>query len=369
VHREFVILAVLVGIAVAALLMTRAFAASNEAMRLKDARAWYTEGERAVQEGDLDTAVAAFRRAAAKSPDNRAYRLALAHALTVDQQDEAARQLLLGLRQEQPEDPETNLQLARLEARRGDRTAVGRYYQSAIVGLWRADQRPTQRQVRTEFIEFLLNNGERDRALSELLVLEATLPDDVASQLTVGKMMLAAGDATRAADHFARALHLAPDNQVALAGAGEASFLLKDYAHARQYLDALTDDTGRTRDLRTLTRLVFDADPLAPRLPMSERMRRLAADVAQVIPRLEQCQARPPGERVDRGVDLDSILVDVRDLDATLSARKQAIASDEIEAGFDVVLRGERLAERACGSPEPFDQALLLIAERHHLEE
>lgn len=369
VHREVVILAVLVGITVAAFLVTRAFAASNEALRLQDGRAWYTLGERALQEGDLETALAALRRATAKNPDEPTYRLALAHALTAGQQDEAARQLLLGLRQEQPEDAETNLQLARLEVRRGDRTAVGRYYQTAIVGLWRAEQRPTQRQVRIEFIEFLLNHGERDRALSELLVLEASLPDDAPSQLAAGKMLLATGDARRAADHFARVLRLAPNDQVALAGAGEASFLLNDYARARRYLNALSEDTERTRELRTLTELVFGSDPLAPRLLMSERRRRLADGLTQAIRRLETCQTRTTSERLDGRVDLESLLVNARELDATLSARSRPTTSDQIEAGFDVVLRGERLADRACGSSEPLDRALLLIARRHGLED
>lgn len=99
-------------------------------------------GEQALQRGDLEAAVAALRRATGKDPNDAGYRLALARALMAAHQDEAARQLLLGLREQQPEDSETNLQLARLEVRRGDRTAVGRYYQTAIVGLWPADQRP-----------------------------------------------------------------------------------------------------------------------------------------------------------------------------------------------------------------------------------
>jgi tetratricopeptide (TPR) repeat protein len=369
VHREIAILAVLVGVTVAAFLVTRRFAASNEILRLQDGRDWYTLGERALQEGDLETAGAALRRATAKAPNDPAYRLALAHALTAGHQDEAARQLLLGLREQQPEDPETNLELARLEVRRGDRTAVGRYYQTAIVGLWKPEQRPTQRQVRTEFIEFLLNHGERDRALSELLVLDASLPDDGSSQLAAGKMLLAAGDARRAADHFARVLHLDPNDQVALAGAGEASFELNDYARARRYLNALKEDTARTRELRLLTDLVIGNDPLAPRLPMSERRRRLAASLAQVIRRLKACQARTPTERVDAGVDLERLLVDASELDATLNARNRPTTTDQIEAGFDLVSRGERIADRACGSPDPLDRALLLIARRHGLED
>lgn len=233
VHREIVFLTVLVGVTVAVFFATRGFAVSNKILRLKDARAWYKRGEQALQGGDLEAAVAALRRATGKDPNDAGYRLALARALTAAHQDEAARQMLLGLREQQPEDSETNLELARLEARRGDRTAVGRYYQTAIVGLWPAAQRPAQRRVRTEFIEFLLEHGERDRALSELLVLEAGLPDDGPSQRTAGRMLLAAGDARRAAAHFSRALRVDPNDQVALAGAGEASFEVNDWPIGR----------------------------------------------------------------------------------------------------------------------------------------
>lgn len=301
VHREIVFLAVLVGVTAGVFFVTRRFAMSNEALRLQDARAWYVTGEQALQGGDLEAAVAALQRATGKDPNDAGYRLALAGALMAAHQEEVARQLLLGLREQQPEDSETNLQLARLEARRGDRTAVGRYYQTAIVGLWPAEQRPAQRQVRTEFIEFLLDHGERDRALSELLVLEASLPDDGPSQRNAGSMLLAAGDARRAADHFARALRLDPNDQVARAGAGEASFELSDYAHARQYLNALKEDTDRSKELRTVTNLVLSNDPLAPRLPIGERRRRLADNLAQVTRRLEACQARTPVERRDAG--------------------------------------------------------------------
>jgi Tfp pilus assembly protein PilF len=368
VHREIVILAVLMAVTVATFVVTRRFASSNETLRLQDGRAWYTQGQRALEGAHVETALVALRRAVAKDPNDVTYRLALAHALIAAHEDETARQLLLELRDQQPEDSETNLLLARIEARRGDRTAVGRYYQTAIVGLWPAEQRPAQRRVRTEFIEFLLDHGERDRALSELLVLEASLPDDGPSQRTAGRMLLAAGDARRAAAHFSQALRLDPNDQIARAGAAEASFELNDYAHARQYLDALEEDTDRSKELRTMTDLVLSNDPLAPRLPIGERRRRLAADLAQMTRRLDACQARTPAERRQAGVDLQPLLTEALGLDTTLNARNRPSSSDQIEAGFDVVVRGERLADRACGSPDPLDRAILLIARRHGAE-
>ena len=368
VHREVVILVVLIAVTVVTFFVTRRFAASNEALRRQDARAWFSRGERARQAGDLDTAVTALRRAATKDPNELKYRLALARALIAAHQDEAATQLLLELRDQQPEDSETNLELARLEERRGDEPAAGRYFQTAIVGLWKAEQRPAQRQARTEFIEFLLNHGERDRALSELLELETSLPDDEPSQVAAGRMLLASGDARRALVHFARALSHDANDQTALAGAAEAAFEMNDYVGSRRYLTALQDNTARTTELRTLTGLVLTHDPLAPRLPASERRNRLAADLAQVIGHLEACQARSSTNRRNASVDLEPPLAEARALDAGLRASKRT-APDQVDAGFDVVVRGERAADRACGSPDLLDRAILLTARRHGLED
>ena len=281
-------------IAVAAFIVTRRFAAANEAMRVRDAETWYASGQQALERRDLDAAVTALRRATARNPEAVTYRLALAQALTVAEQDDAARQLLLGLREMQPEDSETNLRLARLERRRGDTGAASRYYEAAILGLWKGEQRLAQRQVRTEFIRFLLSHGERDRALSELLVLEGSLGEDDSSQLQAAELLLQAGDAARALAHFERALEANRGSQPALAGAAEAAFALGDYARAQRYLQTLTADTDRTKELRTVTDLVIAGDPLAPRLTPAERSRRLQSALSHTIDRVDGCRGRTP---------------------------------------------------------------------------
>jgi hypothetical protein len=180
-------------------------------------------------------------------------------------------------------------------------------------------------------------------------------------------MLLTAGDAHRAADHFARALRLDPNNRLALAGAGESSFLLGDYLSARRYLKLINGDTERLEELRTLTDLVLDNDPLAPRLQMTERRRRLADDLAQVVRRIEACQLRNPAERLDPRVDLETPLAEARGFEATLRARNTLSSSDQIDAGFDIVYRAVGVVDRACGSPELLDRAVRLIGQRHGL--
>lgn len=366
VDREMVILATLVAVTIAVFFVTRRFAAANDVMRRKDAEAWYVVGTDALQRGDLGTATPAFRRAARKDPDNPVYRRTLATSLMSSHEDEAALQLLLQLHEEQADDAETDLQLARLEARRGDSTAAGRYYQSAIVALWQLAQRPARQQVLTEFVQFLLKQGRRDRALAELLVLEAGLSDDLLSQVAAGTMLLAAGDARRAMAHFEKALLIAPADVASLAGAGESAFELGDYARALRHFNRMGTDTDRSRELRPVIDLVLGSDPLAPRLRISERRRRLADGLSRVVRRLDACGTRAP--RIDAGVDVSRVQIEAAELEKTLASPGTLISSDDIEASFDVVYRGTLAADRACGSPEYFDRALLLIARRHGLE-
>jgi hypothetical protein len=87
-------------------------------------------------------------------------------------------------------------------------------------------------------------------------------------------------------------------------------------------------------------------------------------DVEQAKRRLELCQggAQTP-------VALDSVLADLRTLDATLAEQIGPSPSDQIEDGLDLTARAERLADSACGAPDPADKALVLIARRHGFDE
>jgi tetratricopeptide (TPR) repeat protein len=212
-----------------------------------------------------------------------------------------------------------------------------------------------------------LSHGERDRALSELLVLEGSLSENEASQLQAAEMFLQARDPARALTHFERALQANGDSQPALAGAGQAAFALGDYAGAHRYLQALTADTDRTKELRTLTDLVIAGDPLAPRLTPAERSRRLQSALLHTIDRVDGCRGRTPAGSAE--TELAAVLDDARPLMSTLTGKGGAFTHDHIETTFDVVVRGERLAERVCGSPDPFARALLLVASRHRLGE
>jgi len=177
IHREILRLGFLAAIAVTAFFLTKALAASNRNLNLRNAAQWYSRGEALVRAGDLDDAIDAFRRATVGSRDDRSYQLALARALVLKHDYDAARALLLRIRESAPEDPQLNLDLARVAAARQDVTEATRFYHDALYAPWAPSETETRRAVRVELIRFLVAHDQNSRAWAELLAAQADIPD------------------------------------------------------------------------------------------------------------------------------------------------------------------------------------------------
>ena len=228
IHREILQIGVLILIAVVGFFATRAIAANNREVTLRDAEAWYERGQRLMSAGRVEEAIASLRRASVRNRYERKYARALAKALERNGDTEAARAALLTLREASPEDAEVNLALARLAARRQDVTEALRFYHNALYAPWPAESAGDRREVRFELIDFLLQHDQAGRALSELLAMAADLPDDAAAHVRVGQLFARAGDARKALDQYQRALRVAPADRTALAGAGTSAFTIGD---------------------------------------------------------------------------------------------------------------------------------------------
>lgn len=366
IHRELVLLAGLSAVTVAAFFLTRAAAVSNEALGRQDAAAWFDRAERQRVGGSREAALMALRRAVARDSGNREYRLALAGELAAGGQLDEADRVLSALRESDPEDPAANLQLARLEAQRSNVDVSRRYYQSALAAIWRPEQDDVRRAVRLELVDFLLEHGDRARALSELLVMTATLPEARAVHVQVGTRLLRAGDSRRALDRFTRVLREEPDHPDALAGAGAAAFELGDYAGARRYLNAASDADPRTVDLREVTRLVLAADPLEARIGAAERRNRAEAVVQRARVVLDACLAAAPGDRRDV---LEPLHAELQAFASTFRARSRRDPRDVSEEALELAYRVEASVEQACGpATAALDRAILLIGRRHGLD-
>lgn len=359
VHREIVQLVVLIAVAVVAFALTRAVAASNHDTNLRDAADWYAQGQRQIQVGDLDAAVAAFRRAAVKNPGARQYMLALARALAGKRLDAEARSTLVALRESSPEDAEVNIELARLAAVRQDVTEAVRYYHNALYSPWSSAQTDARRQVRLELARFLIAHAQASPAISELLISSVDTPDTAAAHVELARLFSEAGDLPHASDQFASALKREPENGPALAGAGETAFRAGDYVAARRYLRRAPADAAVT-DMKNVADLVVSSDPLASRLPSTERQRRLIAVFTYAGRRLEACVAA--GGTAE--ADMSSLQREAASFKRKL--KPPAIReSDTLEAGADLSLRIVTAAARHCPPLTSMDRALDLIARSH----
>jgi tetratricopeptide (TPR) repeat protein len=361
IHQELLKLATLIALAIAAFFVTRAIAASNRGMTERDAAEWYARGTSALNDGDSTRALEAFRHASVMKRGERQYTLAFVRALVATHQPDAAERALLGLRESGPDDPEVNLELARIDAARGDAAAALRYYHNALYAPWPAEQAETRRAVRLELIRFLLTTRQSGRAESELVALSSDLPNTLALHLQVGDLFRSVGDTQRALDQFEQALGLAPQDRRALAGAGREAFAIGDYEKAQRYLRDLPDASGELRDIRAVADLVLSEDPLATRIGSSARRHRLTDALSHVSQALEHCTALPEHSQAQVLFQLvDETLAFTNNL-----ARNNALENDTIENGLELVNRGERSVTSVCPPAQPVDRALMIIAARH----
>lgn len=365
IHREILQLAILIVLAVAAFFLTRALAASNRRNSLQDGADWYQRGQQQLDAGQVDAAIDAFRRAAVRNRDETRYVLALARAMMMKEDEAGARSALLALRESAPEDPDINLQLARLAAQRHDVTEALRYYHNTLYAPWPIEQTDARRQVRFELIRFLLTHNQTNRAVSELAAVSTDLPDDETVHVQVAELLAQAGDSRQALGRFQSALRLAPDSGPALAGAGLAAFQLGDYLLARKYLRGAPPNIGHVSETAALVELILANDPLARRIGAASRARRLTANFSYAEQRLSDCLERRAGEPAT-AQEMD-LLREAQTFDAQLklpTIREQ----DTVEAGVDLISRIERQASQTCPPVTAFDRALILIGGQHGVD-
>jgi Flp pilus assembly protein TadD len=356
VRRETVRLVILTTVASAAFVGTRALAQRAEHLAVKDAAAWYARGQQLLAEADAEAAAVAFRRATMKHRGEKPYVLALADALVQGGSPDPAIRALAGLREQNPEDVDVNLALARLARSRGDRTEAVRYYQHAIYAP--VAEAGSARTLRLELVEFLLESGQPERANSELVAASLNVPDDPSVRLDLADLFLRAGNATRAAEQYQLVLERDPTNLGALEGAVAAAFALADYRRVAQYRLPDTASSDAVAQV-AIARAVLSRDPLANRLPAAERRRRLVLNVTYIEERWREC-------RTARGqsADYPASLIELR-----AATRRTGIGRDNeaLEAGLVTLDRLRQELEQLCDTVTPIDRALAIITRSHDL--
>ncbi len=296
-QREIALLVVLCAIAVALFLMTRSLAAWTRGITAQTAATWYARGQQSVRDGNITEAITDYRRAVGADRSSVRYQLALARTLSDAGLGSEAEQLLVRLRDVNPDDVEINYRLARLASAKGLTADAVRYYNDALYGIDHGGAPVERYRIRTELVAFLLDRGDRDSAEAELGPLVRELPDEAGAHSEAARLADQAGDDSLALREFIRAAALDPKDPEAPAAAGQIAFQLGDFATTQEQLEA-AQRRGSTdeRVARTLAaaRLAQRVDPLGPRVAMAERARRLQAGLIWAIGRLDACTATGP---------------------------------------------------------------------------
>lgn len=327
---------------------------------------WYLRGEAALQANRPEEAVDDFHTALVYARDNTVYQKRLAEALVKAKHLAEATVYLRTLWVRQPGDGAVNLELARLSASAHNVPETIRYYQNAVFGVWESNPEASRREVRFELCKFLLAEGERNAAESELIALQADLPADAQLHTQVGNMFVQVEDYRRALTEFQRALKLDPKKPAAWAGAGEASYRLADFPQARRYFQRAIELNPKNQEAALkleITRMIIDLDPFQRRLSQEESERRTIKDFRKALSRLRQCAQT-------RGVNLQtqqeagpfaSVYSSAKRMQPKVSRDILRGNPDLINDVMDLVTQMEETAQQACGTPSASDQALLMI--------
>src|SRR5271168_4039867 len=336
-------------------------------------RKLYTQGLAEAGAGRYDGAIAAFRAALTCEPTNSQYQLSLARALR-DSNDprrlDEAESYLIALWQRAPQDAAVNLALARVAAHRGSIEDATRYYHNAMYGVWNSDPEANRSKARVELIQFLLKQGARDQAASELMALATALPPDPAAHLQAAKLFGKAQDDTGELAQYEEVLHLDPANPAALAGAGGVAYRAGDYVTARPYLQAAVNANPQDSDPRQLlatTDLILHDDPFLSHISDAERNRRITAAFAQAQKRLTEC-AQQTNVDLKTATSVATPLANLQSLwtnaKPDLARLRSPAETDLPDALMDIVLQIEQQTAATCGQPQGLDLALLLISQK-----
>jgi tetratricopeptide (TPR) repeat protein len=328
---------------------------------------WYQRGEAALAADRPEEAVDDFHTALVYARDNTLYQKRLAEALVKANHVAEAEVYLRTLWVRQPGDGTVNLELAKLAANAHNVPEAIRYYHGAVFGVWETSPEANRRQVRIELCKFLLAEGERNAAESELIALQAELPPDAGLHTQVGLMFVQVEDYRRALNEFQQALKLNPKQPGAWAGAGEASYRLADYTSARRYFQRAIELDPKNQEAALkleISRLVIDLDPFQRRLSQAERGRRTIAAFQQALSRLKQCaQSRGVNLQTEQAAGpFASVYSNVKKMQPRVSRRILRRNPDLITTVMDLVMQMEETAQQACGTPPAADQALLMIS-------
>jgi tetratricopeptide (TPR) repeat protein len=348
-------------LAIAGLFLVDTFLAKTERNESEaEAARLFQEGQHLRQEGRSEDAVHQFQAALSISRGNRDYHIALAGALLEAGKVANAESALSDLLQQNSTDGEANLLMARVLVRQGRIPEGISYYHRATFGQWKQDVAGNRARARFELVDLLARQNSKEELLAELLPLQEEAPQDVETQKRIGRLFLAAGSPSRAAEVFRDILRRSQEDAQARAGFAEAEFAEGNYRAAEtDYLAAarLKPDEDADRKRADVSRQVLELDPMQRGIGPAERYRRSARLLEMTLAEVTQCTQGIPA-RVDQA------------LQELTNAAKKALnrrvnpsgQSDAFDANLDLAEKLWQMRNKECAQPAPeADEPLGLV--------
>jgi len=331
----------------------------------------YEQGRDALNAHHPDEAIASLRAALSYAPgDSRDIQL-LAQALGETgrpEQTEESYQYFMNLWDTQPGNGLINLQLARLAARRNDRSAAVNFFRAAVYGTWEGDGVARRAQVRLELAQYFIANHDLGSARLELLIAGGNAPDDYDRDMTLGSLLEQAQDPADASTYYQHALAAKPDDPPALEAAGRLAYQSGDFESAHRLLARALAAQGVTHtpadaddeNLADNAARILELMPL-PTQPVRERVERVLADRAIAAKRLDACSSQ-----FSDAVELPSALQAMRSrwdgTEGTGNAAALLRDPPQQESAMQLVYDTEAQTAKLCGAPTGDDALLLRMA-------
>lgn len=319
----------------------------------------FAEGRRLMASGDPAAALERFRDAVSTDRNNRDYRLGLAEALLAAGKTADAQTALADLLETDSTDGSVNIEMARALVKEGKINDAISFYHRAIYGHWPDRLKENQAKARFELIELLTKQQAKQELLAELLPLQDEAPEDLEVRERLGRLFLAAGSPSHAADIFRDLIHRNPHNAAAYSGMGEAEFARGNYSAAQADFAAASrvapDDQG-IRQRFEETNLIMTLDPMRRGLEEAERYRRSLKLLHMVVDRAGSC--------LDSNPEAQPRLDDARKaLKSSVTPMKRGEAYD---SNLDLAAELWQLEKKSCnlvGAGSALDLVIAKIAQ------
>ncbi|MDE3105922.1 MAG: tetratricopeptide repeat protein [Acidobacteriota bacterium] len=331
-------------------------------------RRWSSRGQAALTQGKPEQAIGALRTALEYAPGDRSYELLLAQSLAEAGHTEEAWNYFESLWETEPGNGWINLQLARLALRRRRPDDAVNLYRAAIYGTWEGDGSVRRRAVRLELTEVLLQQGHKEAARAELLVIAGNADNDPTLELTLAALMARTGDGTETLRLYNRAMQLAPHDATIAAAAGRWAFDAGYYATAAKALQQASETAGRSHDPAANAVMALEANAermlaLYPdeKLPPPQRAERLLQLRSIGHARLTACLATQTGAETPTDLTLLNATWTTMQRQTVHTLQDNPAAQ---QAMLQLVFDTERITQRVCGAPAG-DDALLLTMAQH----